>query len=31
MANEQLKIQALIIDDEPLARKRIRDLLKDDA
>ena len=30
VANEQIKISALIIDDEPLARKRIRDLLKDD-
>src|SRR5437763_9981153 len=30
VANEHLKIQALIIDDEPLARKRIRDLMKDD-
>ncbi len=30
VGNEELKIRALIVDDEPLARKRIRDLLKDD-
>ncbi|HKX27382.1 MAG TPA: LytTR family DNA-binding domain-containing protein [Blastocatellia bacterium] len=30
MAGAQLQIRTLIVDDEPLARKRLRELLKDD-